>query len=177
MSVTLRNSRGFSSSDMDRIVPELKQAGLSNDVIEAAWPLWWHDELASDPAGHAELRFTLARRLGLSPKALLGERVEFIWPDEACFKYLSTENALQRALLASFGRVIGRLLVEATPQSVSWDAVDALDLRQAVLADRPCVDLHGLLSICWAMGIPVIHLGIFPLSKKAMHAMVVRVGH
>ena len=162
-------------SNIDNLVHELRRVGLSEQVIRMAWPSWWSDELASDPSGRAELRFALARRLGLSPKSLLGDRVEFIWQDEARFKHVSSEDATQRAALTSFGMSLGRLLVKATPHTIPLSNVDALRLRNAVLADRPFVDLHGLLSICWAVGIPVVHLRVFPLEAKAMHAMVVRV--
>ena len=70
---------------------------------------------------------------------------------------------------------IGRLLVKATPHAPPLDNVDALRLRKALLEERSFVDLQGLLSICWAFGIPVVFLRIFPLKNKAMHAMVVRV--
>lgn len=163
------------NSETDELVRELREAGLSEQAIRAAWPSWWSDELDSDPSGRAELRFALARRLGLSPKSLLGERVEFVWHDEACFKHLSTQGAVQRAALTSFGVTIGRLLVKATPHAFPLGKLDALSLRNAVLADRPFVDLQGLLSICWAIGIPVIYLRVFPLETKAMHAMVIRV--
>ena len=149
---------------------------MSKDAIEAAWPSWWSDELNSDPSGRAELRFALARRLGLSPKSLLGERVEFVWQDEAHFKHVTTEDAAQRAALTSFGMSIGGLLIKATPHASPLGEVDALQLRNAVLAERHFVDLRGLLSICWGIGIPVVHLRVFPLEKKAMHAMVVRIG-
>lgn len=162
-------------SHIDNLVPELRKAGLSREVIKAAWPSWWRDDLATDPSGQAELRFELARRLGLSPKTLMGERVEFIWKDEAQFKHLRTEGITQRAALTSFGVAIGRLLVKATPQAPPLDGVDALRLRSALLEEHPFVDLQGLLSICWAFGIPVVFLRIFPLKNKAMHAMVVRV--
>ena len=162
-------------SNTDNLIRDLRKAGLSKEVIEAAWPSWWSDELAADPSGNAELRFSLARRLGLSPKGLLGERVEFIWHDEACFKHFSTEDEIERATLTSYGMAIGQLLVSATPEFIPLKDVDALYLRNAILADRPFVDLTGILSICWAVGIPVIHLRTFPLSKQAMHAMVVRV--
>ena len=148
---------------------------MSNDAIEAAWPSWWSDELDLDPSGRAELRFALARRLGLSPKSLLGERVEFVWQDEAHFKHVTTEDAAQRAALTSFGMSIGCLLLQATTQAGPLDRLNAIQLRNAVLAERPFVDLRGLLSICWGIGIPVVHLRVFPLEKKAMHAMVVRV--
>lgn len=163
-------------SNIDRLVQELRRAGLSDQVIQAAWPSWWSDELGSDPSGRAELRFALSRRLGLSPKSLLGERVEFIWQDEALFKHVTSEDAAQLAALTSFGVSIGRLLVQATPTASPLDNVGALRLRKAILADRPFVDLQGLLAACWAFGIPVVHLRVFPLEKKGMHAMVVRIG-
>ena len=153
----------------------LREAGLSNQVIEAAWPSWWSDDLASDPSGRAELRFSLARKLGVSPRALLGERVKFIWNDEAKFKHLSTEGAAQRAALTSFGVTIGRLLIYATPQGASLDGLDVWTIREAILASQRYVDLPGLLSLCWSLGIPVVHLRVFPLEAKSMHAMVVKV--
>ena len=162
-------------SHIDNLVPELRKAGLSREVIKAAWPSWWEEGLATDPSGQAELRFELARRLGLSPKTLMGERVEFVWKDEAHFKHLGTEGKTQRAALTSFGMAIGRLLVKATPHSPPLNNVDAFRLRKALLKERPFVDLQGLLSICWAFGIPVVSLRIFPLKKKAMHAMVVQI--
>lgn len=162
--------------DSKRLIRELRDAGLSEQVVKAAWPSWWSDDLAASSSGRAELRFALARKLGLSPRGLLGERVEFVWNDEARFKHLSTEDATQRAVLASFGVTVGRLVVRATPQHGTLENLDALRVRNAILASRPYVDLHGLLALCWGVGIPVIHLRVFPLTPKSMHAMVVEVG-
>ena len=176
MSFNLSDKNADISSSTDGLVSVMQRAGLNREVIQAAWPSWWSNELAEDPSGQAELRFSLARRLGLSPKSLLRERAEFLWQDEACFKHLSTEDPAKRATLTSFGIAIGQLLVRATPQAYSLVGVDALSLRKMVLACRESVDLVGLLSVCWAVGIPVIHLQIFPLATKSMHAMVVRIG-
>ncbi|MDR6332334.1 hypothetical protein GGQ86_000781 [Xanthobacter flavus] len=162
----------FDSSNLRR---GLREAGLSNQVIDAAWPSWWSEELASDPSGRAELRFALARKLGISPRGLLGERVEFIWKDDAKFKHLSTEDAAQCAALASFGVAIGRLLIRGTPTGPNISGLDASILREALLSSQPYVDLLGLLSLCWSVGIPVVHLRVFPLDTKSMHAMVVKV--
>ncbi|MCQ9156355.1 ImmA/IrrE family metallo-endopeptidase [Acidomonas methanolica] len=153
----------------------LRAAGLSDQVIQAAWPSWWSDELANDASGRAELRFALARRLGVSPRGLLGERVEFVWNDEAKFKNLSAEDEAHQAALTSFGMTIGRLLVRATPRNGSLDGLDAFVIREAILAGQQYVDLGGLLALCWSVGIPVIHLRVFPLEAKSMHAMVVKV--
>ncbi|MER9816741.1 hypothetical protein [Mesorhizobium sp. M0129] len=163
------------ATDNEKLVDKLREAGISRAAIEAAWPTWWTEEINESPSGRAELRFALARRLGLDPKPLLGERVEFVWNDEARFKHLSTEDAAERSALTSYGISLGRLLLHATPDP--GEALNATpeELREAILAGAPYVDLRSLLTTCWALGIPVIHLRVFPLETKAMHAMVVAV--
>lgn len=160
--------------ERDRLTAELRGAGLSRAVIDAAWPSWWSDEAASSPSGRAELRFALARRLGLSPRGFAGERVEFVWNDEARFKNLTAETEQERGAIASFGVAVGRLLVRGAPEDRLPQTLDALAFRQAILISRAYVDLHGLVAACWAFGIPVVHLRVFPLERKSMHAMVVR---
>jgi len=158
----------------DTLIERLRKAGFSRNAIAAAWPSWWTEEAGATPSGRAELRFALARRLGLEPKPLLGERVEFVWNDEARFKHLSTESEVQRAALTSFGMSIGRLLLRATPGSPTQTA-SAEALREAILTSGPFVDLGSLVAACWALRVPVIHLRVFPLEAKSMHAMVVNV--
>jgi hypothetical protein len=155
-----------------KLIAELQKAGISRSAIDAAWPSWWSEDLASSLSGRAELRFALARRLGLEPKPLLGERVEFVWNDEARFKHLTTEDANQRAALASFGVSVGRLLLRATPSSPQ-PVPGAAELRGAILAHHDVVDLDALMATCWAIGIPVAYMRVFPLAAKSMHAMVI----
>ncbi len=162
------------AGDRNSLIRRLRQAGISRAAIKAAWPSWWTDEAESSPSGRAELRFALARRLGLEPAPLLGERVEFVWNDEARFKHLSAEDEAQKAALTSFGMSVGRLLLRATPAPPTRFE-EAKVLREAILAGSPFVDLGSLIAACWAMRIPVIHLRVFPLEAKSMHAMVVKV--
>ncbi|MBN9023307.1 MAG: ImmA/IrrE family metallo-endopeptidase [Rhizobiales bacterium] len=162
-------------SDSKTLIKELKDAGLSDQAIEAAWPSWWDDSAASSSSARAELRFSLSRKLGLSPQSLLGERVEFVWQDEARFKNLTAGDALQRGALASFGVAVGRLLLKATPPVRPLEGIAAFDLRNAILANREFVDLIGLLTACWGLGVPVVHLRVFPLRAKLMRAMIVEV--
>lgn len=157
----------------DQLRRGLREAGLSDEVVNAAWPAWWSEELSDDASGRTELRLALARRLGLSPRALLGERVSFVWSDEARFKHLSVEDMQHRAALASYGTSVGRSLIRAVAPAADLTGVSATELRNAILRDRPLVDLPGLLYACWAVGVPVAFLRIFPLRTKSMHAMVV----
>lgn len=161
--------------DSKALIKELKDAGLSDQAIAAAWPSWWDDAAATSSSARAELRFSLSRKLGLSPQSLLGERVEFVWQDEARFKNLTAGDALRRGALASFGVAVGRLLLRATPPVRSLEGIAASALRKAVLANRDVVDLVGLLTACWALGVPVVHLRVFPLRAKSMRAMIVEV--
>jgi Zn-dependent peptidase ImmA (M78 family) len=104
---------------------------------------------------------------------LLGERVEFVWNDEALFKHLTAQDAAQRAALTSFGMSIGRLLLRATPGGAT-DIAPPEALREAILAGSRFVDLTALVATCWALRVPVIQLRVFPLEAKSMHAMVVK---
>jgi Zn-dependent peptidase ImmA (M78 family) len=160
------------AGEEDALIERLRSAGISRAAIQAAWPSWWTKDAAASPSGRAELRFALARRLGLEPKPLLGERVEFVWNDEAKFKHLSAQDEAQRAALTSFGMSIGRLLLRATP-GAPIQIASAEALREAILSGSRFVDLASLIATCWALRVPVIHLRVFPLEAKSMHAMVV----
>lgn len=162
--------------DSNKLRAELRAAGLSDRAIDAAWPSWWSDEAEHSASAAAELRFTLSRRLGLSARLLVGERVEFVWGDsDARFKRLLYDGGAERAALTSFAMVIGRLLIRACPDHVDMEAIAALRLRRAILARSRFVDLGTLLAACWSVGIPVVQLRVFPLDAKGMDAMVVRV--
>ncbi len=161
----------------DELRRGLREAGLSRQAIDAAWPSWWNDEAASSASARAELRFALARNLGLSPKSLIGERVEFVWHRQGRFKNLSGQTPGEQAALNAFGTAIGRSLLQAVPAGPSLGGSAVNELRRAILASNRVVDLSGLLATCWAVGMPVIHLRVFPLQAKAMHAMVVESGN
>lgn len=161
-------------ADTKQLRRTLKGAGLSDRVIDAAWPSWWSDKLGGSPSAKAELRFSLARRLGLSPKALVGDRVEFVWRDHVRFKNLTVDDEGERAALNSFGLSVARILFRATAAGPGVTGITEASLRSAILRSHPFVDLSSLLASCWALGVPVIHLRVFPLEAKSMHAMVVR---
>lgn len=156
---------------------QLKEAGLSDPLIDAAWPDWWSDDALASKSARAELKFSIARKVGLSPKSLIEDQVEFTWRDDARFKSLSNETEVEKAALTSFGMSVGRLLTRATPAVGPLDVVSAIEIRRAILSNRQFVDLQSLLATCWAIGVPVIHLRVFPLDAKRMHAMVVKVGN
>jgi hypothetical protein len=156
-----------------RLRRALRDAGLSREAVKAAWPSWWTEEAGASKSARTELRFALARNLGLSPRALLGERVEFIWRDQGRFKSLTSQTDIERAALNSFGTSVGRLALQACPGDAQPPGMTADDLRRMILESSQVVSLQALIATCWALGIPVLALRVFPLGSKSMHAMVV----
>jgi hypothetical protein len=156
----------------------LKDIGLSDSAINAAWPTWWSESADASTSAKAELRFSLARKLGLDPHSLLedDQQPRFVWRDEARFKRLSSESVLEQSAITSFGTALGRYLVAAIKPLIATVELKPVDLRNAVLQNHAFVDLSDLLAVSWSFGIPVIHLRVFPCDRKRMSAMAVRTG-
>src|SRR5581483_3446683 len=159
-----------------RFRQRLRSFGFADPAVEAAWPNWWSEEADNSLSAQTELRFSVARKLGLEPRSLLDDagQPRFIWRDEARFKRLSGESELERAGITSFGMTIGRLLLAATSPSLAEPPGTAADQRQLILRHQEYVRLADLLSVCWAVSIPVIHLRVFPWQRKRMAAMTLR---
>jgi hypothetical protein len=161
-----------------RFRKRLKTVGLSDSAINAAWPNWWSDDADASLSARAELRYSIARKLGLNPHSLLedDDAPEFVWKDEARFKHLSGESDTEKWAITSFGTALGAMLVAGTSIAASLATTNASELRAAILNTQPYVRLVDLLSLCWSVGIPAIHLRVFPWRQKRMAAMSVRVG-
>lgn len=156
---------------------DLRRVGISNDAINAVWPEWWSEEAEASSSAVTELRYTVARRLGLSPRSLFDGPPRFVWHEEAKFKNLGSERDEDRAALTSFGLAIGRLILAGESRE-SWGhgpSEDPMALREAILRQAAFVELNEVLASCWSIGIPVVQLRVFPLDRKRMHAMTVRV--
>lgn len=153
---------------------ELSQAGVANAAINAVWPEWWSAEAKDSLSATTELIYTVARRLGLSPRALFDGSPQFLWHDSTKFKNLGTTNAREQAILASFGTAVGRCALSATSPGVSV-ITDPESVRNTILDQARFVDLPQLLTFCWQARIPVIQLRVFPLQQKRMQAMTVKV--
>lgn len=157
----------------------LRRLGLTDSAVAAAWPRWWSDDAEASSSARAELRFTLARRLGLDPGSLLADRDEprFLWHEEARFKHLAGETEQERAGITSFGRAVAMALIDAAPApAADFLGRGAAELRGELLAARRTIGLLELLTLCWAVGVPVVHLRIFPWQQKRMAAMTAKVG-
>jgi hypothetical protein len=100
----------------------------------------------------------------------------FVWTNEAKFKNLGAQSPQELAILTSFGVAVGRCAVEGTTSDGDLSGLTAATLRASILASSNAVGLSELLTVCWALGIPVLQLALFPLARKRMHAITVRAG-
>lgn len=155
----------------EQLRARLRKTGLTGEAIDAAWPDWWSDGSAGSLSAEAELRFTLARNLGLSPGGLMepGDPT-FVWRDSAKFKRLTGDEPAQR-VLSAFARAFASAvdqLVETQIQSLDHSASS---LREAILRTTDAVRLVDLLSLAWGLGVPVTFLHVFPATNKSMDAM------
>lgn len=155
---------------------ELSRAGIANAAVDAAWPQWWSSEAESSLSATAELTFTVARHLGLSPQDLLDGEARFTWRDETKFKRLTAAASPEEQALSSFGRAVARTAVAGVGAGDATPTYSALDIREAILRGAPFVHAEALLAFAWGVGIPVLQLRIFPLAQKRMHAMTAAVG-
>lgn len=155
----------------------LEKLGLSDSVITAAWPTWWSEAADASPSARAELRYTIARKLGLEPQSLIqdSEAPDFVWKETARYKHGSGESDLETWALTSFGTALGKILVQASNRSSLEPGRNALEIRSSILEKRPFVRFVDLISLAWALGVPIVHLRVFPLMQKRMAAMCVRV--
>jgi hypothetical protein len=160
----------------------LHSFGLSDAAIEAVWPRWWSESAEESASARAELRFGVARRLGMDPSSLMEETdtPQFMWPSQARFKNLAGETEVEKEGISSFGRAVAKTLINATPARTpaSDDPSSALGLRNLLLAVEraPFISLVDLLALSWGMGVPVAYLRVFPWPQKRMAAMTVRLG-
>lgn len=157
----------------------VQTTGLTESAIHTAWPNWWTDEAESSVSARNELKFSVARKLGLDPRSLADEgSPRFIWDgSSAKYKNYTGDEGKELPAITSFGTSIARILTAACANSLhnSLTNYSALQIRESILKNAPTVSLKELLSLAWGLAIPVIHLRTYPLSSKRMCAMAINV--
>lgn len=143
--------------------------GFSRPYIAkvGALPSWWDDEVASNPAGFAEMVILLSRHLGIEAKSMLDPSAPLRLKDFGACKYKKRAGTSIDELRLS--RVIASRAAQLAAAALErpYLPVPAVtDLRQQILENAPWVGLKELLDICWSHGIPVLHVNNFPKDVK-----------
>lgn len=163
----------------DRLVARLIEAGFSEDLALASLPEWWTDDEQNSSSARTLVSLLLARRLSLDPETLLdeGSPIGFLSTGPAKFKHLRLAAGARRDALVAFAHGVSRILLSVSPAEQWPLTADARRLRQALMKGRPFVSFGDILTACWAMGVPVLHLRLFPARTKGVTAIAVRIGH
>jgi hypothetical protein len=163
---------------LGRLLERLIDAGFSEDFVRASFPAWWTSEEETSTSAQTLITLLLARRLSLDPESLLDDNVPigFLHTGPTKFKQLRLGPGLRRDALTAYcqgvARIVFAALSGAEPTAIFPTAAD---LRQSIFqSGRDHVGFGDVLALCWSLGIPVLHLRLFPARTKGVTAVAVR---
>lgn len=158
------------------LLQRLQAVGFSDPFLQATLPEWAAQE--ESPSGQMMLRLLLARRLNLDPEALMDDSIPlgFLQSAPIKFKHMRLAPGQRRDTLTGYALGVTRILLGAAPGGAAAPP-SAMNLRKALLeSGRDNVGFGDVLTACWSLGIPVLHLRLFPAQTKGVTAMAVRIG-
>lgn len=160
-----------------RLLKSFKELGLTPAQVRRLMPEWWDDEAAEDEGGLLELQILLARRLNVSLASMQAQvPLPAFQETTQRFKTAHPEGSSQLAVAAGIGHGLAQLLASTVAVPLKAGDVDALALRQDLMATASMVTLEGLCKWMWAHGLPVVHVTGWPDKLRRPDAMCVRVG-
>ncbi|MDO9235737.1 MAG: hypothetical protein Q7U28_06840 [Aquabacterium sp.] len=156
------------------LLSRLNSVGIPSTFARKMLPVWWEDEIASDPAGLQQAQLYLARAFNIDLRSLASRqgKPEF---KASLRKFKLSKNVTEDmvSLSANYVTGIARLVLQAEPSRQQCPVPgDPATLRSEILVDHPCVSLQALLAWCNKSGIPVLHIDKVPGRK--MTGLVVR---
>ena len=167
------------ANNSDRLVTRLLDIGLSEALVDLSLPEWWVAEDNESPSARAMASMLLARRLNLDPTTLLDDEVPvgFLHTGVSKFKHMRLAEGARRDALVGFATGVSRIVLsmaEAVPDHEV--PADPLTLRRALIHGRPYVSFGDVITACWSLGVPVLHLRVFPAQTKGVTAIAVKLG-
>lgn len=168
------------ANNADRLVHRLLDIGLSQEVVDLSLPEWWVAEDYESPSARAMVSLLLARRLNLDPSTLLDDEVSvgFLHTGVSKFKHMRLADGPRRDSLVGFATGVSRILLSIAEDAPSHVVpTDPLELRRALISGRPFVSFGDVITACWSLGVPVLHLRVFPGQTKGVTAIAVKLGN
>ena len=160
---------------MRGLLSKLKSAGIPPSFAQRMLPVWWEDEVASDPAGLQQAQLYLSRAFNIELQSLAaeGEAPRFrVTPR----KFKLNRNVVEDNVLVSANYLTGiaRVALQGFVAEQALPHANPIELRKVILSRHQCVSLNTLLEWCASAGIPVMHVEKLP--GKKMSGLVVRDG-
>lgn len=159
-----------SKTSMDGLYERLQEAGFNRAFVQHyLLPAWWDDTLGDNPTMRAIAEVGIARMIGASIQALRASDMPLqLLPNHEFRLKRNKSVAISEllpalALAQSIAHILAETLADLPPFTAT---AQAPTVRQEILAQRPTVDLAGLLAWAWEHGIIVVHLCQFPTHTK-----------
>lgn len=153
----------------------LDQAGFDEEFVRRyVLPTWWHDDLESVPETRALAESSIAGLLGISLASLRTSGVPFRHVLNGDYGLArDKESPIHKMLpVIVLAQTVAKLLTGVMPDLPTFQQNDSPEMvRQAILEERPSVDLQGLLDWAWSHGIVVAHLRGLPRQSKKFSAI------
>ncbi len=169
----------LSDTPLTSLFDRLDNIGLKKTYVRARLlPSWWDDEVASTPAGFAELAMLLARRARIPVSALLdkGAALSHLPGGDVSFKAPAGTNLSNLTLAQNLAIQVARSSIPGL--RVALRAVPSADeVRSTMLAKGlPWVGFGDLLDYCWTeLGIPVLPISNFPTGIIKMDGLAANI--
>jgi Zn-dependent peptidase ImmA (M78 family) len=165
-------------TNIQSIYSALSNHGLSKKHLSRIMPEWWSAEVEATPGGAQRAKIYLAKALSLQirPFSESPPRVEFDVPGERRFKLSSRTSETDVELAVAIARSASRIAINAIERDFVQPAPSASAIRDYILGTgAKWVGLTELLDVCWAYGIPVLHLASPLLAKKKMDGIAMSI--
>ncbi len=164
------------TTPMKTLYDRLNEVGINKSWVKSTvLPIWWDDSIADNPTGYTEILMLLAEQLNISLPTLLDPTAPLQCKPLAPLRNKTRKGVEDDKLL--WARCIctsaAKIAITATLASPKVMPSSAIQIRETVMQNRPCVDLEGLLEYCWDRGIPVIHASHLPIGVKKPDGMVI----
>lgn len=155
----------------------LHSYGLDKRFIkEILLPNWWDDEIANSKTGYYQMSSIIAKNLGIDVSELLNRSDVITLKNPVQIKYKYPKNSTinkndiwPNSLAYKISEIIEQIYMVPF-QNISNNSID---IRQSILQQYGKLDLANTLEFLWSIGIPVLHVPVFPKEVNKMDGMAI----
>jgi IrrE N-terminal-like domain len=162
--------------NINNIFNFLKNYGIDKKFVrDIILPDWWNDEIANSKVGYLQTAALITKNLGVNLSDFLGVPEELKLKENLTIKFKSSKNTnFSRELWPqSLALRISEMIKETFPDKFEIPFNTAADFRAAIIKKYNTITLKNLLEYLWEIGVPVLHVSVFPQNLKRMDGMVI----
>ena len=165
-----RKEAAIYSKAMRDIYERMKSIGFDRSFIKGAFlPDWWEDSLALQPANRAIAEAAISKWTGIEVADLRIPDRSLRVPESSPVRLKRSRRQSRRDIRPALAvaQRAARLVVRALPARRPYRASLSIpELRDSLLRSRAYIDLESLVSLCWQLGIAVLHVKSLPAESR-----------